>query len=329
MFSFDKIYGNEKIITNLQTAIKSKRISHAYIFSGQVGIGKKLISKSFAKTLQCEQGGVSPCNKCISCLTFESGNHPDIFYVFPSRTKALGVDDIREQIYRRMDVKPFKYHYKIFIVENADKMTTQAQNALLKTIEEPAYYGIFLLLAENIKSFLPTVLSRCVCLNIKPLDILTVERHLINELNVSKETASSYSMYSQGNIGRAVKLLNDDEFVNMRTHVLNIAENIIDYDIIRVFSIVKELENFKERIQEALDVLYLWYRDLAVFKETGSNNFLAQKDKTISIKKQASNNSLKALFEKLDAIWEAKTQLKYNGNFQLVMEVMLLKLKET
>src|SRR5699024_725727 len=121
--------------------------------------------------------GTEPCGHCRSCSAFDSGNHPDIVYVRPTK-KTLGVDDVREQILENVSLKQYRYRYKIYIVEQADTMTVQAQNALLKTLEEPPAYAVFLLLAENQTAFLPTILSRTVTLHIRPLPDTMVADYL-------------------------------------------------------------------------------------------------------------------------------------------------------
>lgn len=327
MYSFDEIQGNTMIINNLQTAIARERISHAYIFAGQAGMGKKLLANSFAKTLQCEAGGTAPCCKCVSCLTYESHNHPDVFHVVATKTKSIGVEDVREQITKKMEIKPYQYPYKIFLIDHADTMTVAAQNALLKTIEEPASYGVFMLLAENVNSFLATILSRCVMFKLKPLVLADVERVLIHKGSLSPQQARLYAAYAQGNIGLGLTLAHDDEFITMRERMLNILnQKKKSMDMISIFAIAKELEPFKDRIQDALDIMYVWYRDLIVAKETENEAFLTQNDQKQIILKEASFYSLKSLFEKSDAVWEAKRQLRQYGNFQLTIEMMLLKI---
>jgi len=179
MYTFEEIAGNEHIIKNLQNAISGNRLSNAYIIDGADGCGKKLLAQTLAKTLQCEKGGVTPCNECISCHTFDSGNNPDVIYVVPSKTKAIGVDDIRQQMVNIANIKPYKNKYKIFIIDNAETMTVQAQNAMLKTIEEPPLYSIFIFLSNNSASFLPTVLSRCILLKLRALPESTVKKYIM------------------------------------------------------------------------------------------------------------------------------------------------------
>jgi DNA polymerase-3 subunit delta' len=149
-------------------------VSHAYIFTGEDTAAVKSHAQSFAKGLNCERAdygsaGGEPCGTCISCRVFDSGNHPDTIYVVGTLPSGgIGVDDVRNQIVKPMATKPFKYKYKVFIVEHADTFhRDEPQNALLKTIEEPAPYGVFLFLASNTYCFLPTVLSRCVVKKIR------------------------------------------------------------------------------------------------------------------------------------------------------------------
>jgi len=134
-------------------------VNRAYLYIGENIPAVTGAAKDFAKTLNCFVEGVSYCGTCLSCTAFDSGNHPDTFYV-ESTKKSIGANDIREQLITPMAVKPYSHRYKVFIVERAQDLTPQAQNVLLKIIEEPADYGVFLFIAPNIRSFLPTVLSR-------------------------------------------------------------------------------------------------------------------------------------------------------------------------
>ena len=296
MHSFNEIAGHRQVIDSLQNSIRHGRVSHAYIFSGEAGMGKKLLANTFAKTLQCAEGGVEPCGRCRSCLTFESGNQPDVFYVKPTKTKAVGVDDIRQIVTENLVTRPFSSAYKIFIIDHADEMTAQAQNALLKSIEEPAVYAVFILLAQNMNLFLPTVLSRCVTYKLKPVPEPDVRAYLARAA-VPPENAALLSEYAFGNIGRALTLANDAEFLDMRDEITRTARNLERADLAETFAVFSVFEKYKERIQEALDILYIWYHDA------------------------------RAPFANIDAVDAAKRRLKQNANFQLTIEVMLLDIK--
>ena len=152
MFSFSEIVGHEQIKEHMQAAIRDKKPFHAYLFQGEEGVGKEALARTFAAGLQCQsESADKPCKECVSCRQMESGNQPDVIWV--TREKAsLGVDEIREQLCNTMDIKPFSSPYKIYLVPEAEKMTEAAQNALLKTIEEPPEYGIVILMTSNISA---------------------------------------------------------------------------------------------------------------------------------------------------------------------------------
>lgn len=328
MNDFNSIIGNKHIINYLLSSYKNNKISHAYIFDAPDGMGKKLFANAFAKLIQCENGDLAPCGKCSSCLSFDSGNNPDIFYIKPSKAKGIGVDDIREQIGKNIELKPFRYKYKIFIAESADLMTVQAQNAVLKTIEEPPAYAVFILLSNNYNNFLPTILSRCVLLKIKPVDFMQVKNYLIDNVNLDSEKADIAAVYAQGNIGRALKISLSDEFVSMRNDIFDIIQFLYNNDITGVFKAAQRFENYKQNIQDALDILYMLFRDVLMLKTFDSDNYIFEKDKINVIKAISEKVTLNTLFDKIESVFNAKLQLKQNANFQMAVECMLLKLKE-
>lgn len=145
MLEFKDILGHEQIKEHFQNAAATGKVSHAYILSGEEGMGKKTLANAFAMTLLCEEGGREPCMQCHACKQVLSGNHPDLIYVTHEKPASMGVDDIREQINDTIMVRPYSSQYKIYIVDEAQKMTVQAQNALLKTIEEPPAYAVIML----------------------------------------------------------------------------------------------------------------------------------------------------------------------------------------
>ena len=168
MATFHDIIGQEQIKEHLQNAISAKKISHAYIINGEKSSGKEFIARVFAMTLQCEKGGTEPCQECHSCKQALSDNQPDIIYVSHEKPNTISVDDIRTQLNNDIVIKPYSSKHKIYIVDEAEKMNQQAQNALLKTIEEPPAYAFFILTAEQPDSLLQTVRSRCTKFALEP-----------------------------------------------------------------------------------------------------------------------------------------------------------------
>ena len=160
MSGFKDVVGHKDIIQYIQNAVEQDKVSHAYILNGAKGSGKKMLAKLFAMTLQCENSQLEPCGECRSCRQADSGNQPDIITIQHEKPGSISVDDIREQLNGDIMIKPYSNRYKIYIIPEADLLTVQAQNALLKTIEEPPEYAIIFLLTENADSLLPTIRSR-------------------------------------------------------------------------------------------------------------------------------------------------------------------------
>ena len=201
MFGFKDVLGHEHLIEHLQSAIAMGKVSHAYIFNGEKGSGKNFLADIFAATLQCEEKGTEPCGNCTSCKQAEGRNHPDIIRITHEKPNTISVDDIRQQLCGDIMIKPYKGPYKIYIVDEAEKLNIQAQNALLKTIEEPPAYAVILLLTTNAESFLPTILSRCVTLNLKPAKDSVVRKYLMEQVKFPDYLADICVAFAQGNIG--------------------------------------------------------------------------------------------------------------------------------
>ena len=174
MSRFKDIVGQEQLKEHLQNAIRLNKVSHAYIINGERSSGKEFIAKTFAMALQCENlqtdgQDMEPCQECHSCKQALSGNHPDIIFITHEKPNTISVDDIRSQINGDVAIKPYSGPKKIYIMNEGEKMTVQAQNALLKTLEEPPEYAVILILTSNVSALLPTIQSRCVLLNMKPV----------------------------------------------------------------------------------------------------------------------------------------------------------------
>lgn len=325
--SFNKILGHKEIINYIQSSIKNNRINHAYILTGQDGVGKLTLAKEFAKTLNCEQHSTSCCDKCISCKTFDSNNNPDIIYVTHEK-KDITVSDIRNQVIKNITVKPYRNKYKIFIIDEADKMNIQAQNALLKTLEEPADYAIFILLCENYNKLLVTILSRCIMFKLRPLPHNLIQTYLNKTFNIDFEQAYLYSVYSQGSIGKANQLINSTEFRDVRDSAINIALNIDNLNLIDVYNTIDKIKEDKETLKTILDILYLVFRDALVYKETENPKNIIQRDKITQTKQIALKATTTQLINRCDALSEAQNKLLFNINTQLLLETLFFKLKE-
>lgn len=326
MFRFSEIVGHEQIKEHLEAAIRDRKPFHAYIFQGEVGVGKETMAKTFAAGLQCLSETEKPCLECVSCKQTDSGNQPDIIWV--TRTRAsLGVDDIREQLCDTMDIKPFSSPYKIYIVPEAEKMTEAAQNVLLKTIEEPPEYGIVILLTSNVSTLLPTIQSRCLTLEFRPLSTATVEAFLKQHCEVPDYLARASATFAQGNLGKAMRYARSEEFIERKDKILSILHDVAKMDLSDMLDVIRDLGARKEETRDYIDLMALWYRDVLVFKATKNINLLLFQDESSYISREAGNRSYEKIEEILQAFEKAKIRLKANVSFDVAMELMLLALK--
>lgn len=328
MAGFDDIIGHEQIIEHLQNAIELDKVSHAYIINGEKGTGKMLLADAFALTLQCEKQERIPCLKCRSCKQALSGNQPDIIHVTHEKPGSISVDEIRTQLNNDIQVKPYSSPRKIYIIDEADKMTVQAQNALLKTIEEPPAYGVIVMLTSNADALLPTILSRCVLLNIKPVQDSVLKRYLMERLKVPDYKADLSIAFARGNVGKAVALASSENFDMIKKDALDMLRYLEDMEIHEVVAWVKKTADYKLEINDFLDILTVWFRDVLLFKATNDVNMLIFKDEIQEIKKKAARSSYSGLEEIVNAIEKAKVRLNANVNFDLTIELMLLTIKE-
>lgn len=231
MQEIEKVLGHEEVIKHLQNAAAMDKVSHSYIFAGEKGSGKKLLAKLFAMTLQCEKHGKEPCLQCSSCKKAMNRNHPDIIYVSHEKPNSIGIEDIREQLIADVDIKPYTGPYKVYIVDEAEKLTVQAQNALLKTIEEPPVYAVIMLLVNNGATLLPTIASRCVTLNFKPVRDEVIKKYLMEELHVPDYQAEVSVAFAQGNVGRAKQIATAEDFAEMMEAAFRILKKGKDMEV--------------------------------------------------------------------------------------------------
>ena len=326
MYTFEEIRGNTPLVEQLRRSAASGRSSHAYLFLGGAGAGKRLIANTFAKALQCE-GEKRPCDSCKSCHAFNHGNHPDVIYFQPLKNgKTYTIEDVREQLLETVDLKPFQYEKKIYIIEKADTLNIQSQNALLKTLEEPPAHVVFLLLAERAETFLPTILSRVVVMKIRPLSAETIADYLMQAGHLAEES-HILSAYAQGRIGQALELVEDECFREMRQDILGKLEALPSMSEGDAYLLAKDLEGYKNDLR-FLDIMELWYRDLLTAKSLREEGYLIQRDKKDAIFRAAKEPAA-LLAKKAAAVRTARMRLAQNANFRLTMEVMLMDLKET
>lgn len=346
--TWNDVVGLTQLTDNLQNAIKYNKISHAYLIQGEKLSGKRMIADIFARALQCEAGkassehqetlfemlpeitGPRPCNQCRSCKQAINGNHPDIIYVTHEKPNVISVDNIRQQVNGDIDIKPYSGEYKIYIIDEAEKMNVQAQNALLKTLEEPPSYAVILLLATRAEAMLQTILSRCVVLNTKPVPDDLIKHYLMQKVQIPDYRASICASFARGNVGRAIELASNEIFDHMKSSVLGLLKHITELEINQIAAEVKKITEEKFDTNDYLDLCFIWYRDVLLYKACGgfgSQCPIIFKEELTALESAAKYYGYEAIERIIHAIDRARSRIAANVNFDLTMELLLLDMK--
>lgn len=330
MSGFKDVVGHKNIIQYIGNAVKTDKVSHAYILNGEKGSGKKLLANLFAMSLQCqnrEEDG-DACGKCQSCKQTVNNNQPDIIKVTHEKPNTISIDDIRDQVNNDIEIKPYSSRYKIYIIADADMMTVQAQNAILKTIEEPPEYAVILLLTENAATLLATIRSRCVMLKLRNIKDQLVKKYLMEQMEIPDYKADVCVAFAQGNMGKAIMLATSEHFNEIKEEAVHLLRNINEMDLSELIDAVKRCMSYKLEISDYLDVIAIWYRDVLIYKATRNVDRVVFSDQLKYIKDRANKSSYEGIEIILDALEKAKSRLKANVNFELTMELLLLTIKE-
>lgn len=329
MSRFVDIVGQEQLKEHLENAIKLNKVSHAYIINGERNAGKEFIAKTFAMALQCENiQGIEPCQECHSCRQAQSGNHPDIIFISHEKPGTIGVEDIRRQINGDVAIKPYSGPKKIYIMNEGEKMTVQAQNALLKTLEEPPEYAVILILTTNVDSLLPTILSRCVVLNMKPVRDDQIKSFLMNNMEIPDYKADICVAFARGNVGKARLLAKSEEFDKVKEEAIALLKNIKEMELNEIVAAIKKINEYKFDVNDYMDILSIWYRDVLLFKATHDANHLIFREEIQYIRRVADKSTYEGIEKIIDALEKSKQRLTANVNFDLTMELLMLTIKE-
>ena len=323
---FQDIIGQEQITGHLQNAIRMGKVSHAYIIQGEAGSGKKLLADTFATTLQCEEGGIEPCGHCQSCKQAVSGNHPDIRRVTHEKA-TIGVDDIRLQLNNDILVKPYSRPYKVYIIDEAEKMTEQAQNAMLKTIEEPPEYAVILLLTVNAKLLLPTILSRCILLNVRPVARGQITKLLTEHHGIAGFMAEVAADFADGVPGKAIAYAQSSAFVELKDEVIKVLRRLDSMPAEELYKKVKEWSGRKAELPDILSLMNLWYRDVLVMKSTRGGGRLVFREEERELQNQAEHLNYARIEECINAIELTRQRMSANVNLEVSLEMLLYTMK--
>ena len=330
MAGFSEILGQDHIREHFRRAAQQRNPANAYLIEGARGMGKHMLALAAAQVLQCERQDGTACGRCRSCIQAGSGNQPDIRFVTHEKPASIGVEDVRVQLVEDIRIRPYASPYKIYIIGEGEKMTVQAQNTILKTIEEPPSYGIVFLLTENRDIFLETIRSRCVIFPVRPLKRETVRRYLMEQKGIPDYQAEGVLTFAGGNLGRAVALASGDDFSGRKELVVRTAKKLCQMQEWELFGVSKNFltnhnhNSSREENIENLDLLLLWYRDVYYYKSSCSEEYLYYREEAGEIERQAEKLSFHGCMQIMEDIEQAKARMQGNVNPELGMDRLLM-----
>ena len=331
--SFSAILGHDGAKAHLQAALADQQMSHAYLLEGTHGVGKKTLANAFVKTLLCQtpiegpNGQQDCCGRCQSCRSFDHDNHPDVKRIrtLPDKN-TISVKQIRDELVKDISIRPYGGQYKIYLIEEAERLTVEAQNAMLKTLEEPPAYGLIIMMAESAAAFLPTILSRCVKISLQPLDSKVVKAEL-GRRGVESGKAGIAAAFAQGSIGQALKLCEDENFEEMRTELFQFLGRIPQLSQLEVMKGSQLWDQFKSEQEALFSLLLIWYRDILVYQETRDPAQILCADQLEIIASMASYYENRKLIQITDKVLDIHKKLKANANAALAIDCLLMELK--
>lgn len=321
--AFSEILGQQRPVRILQSALGSGDISHAYLFSGPEGIGKRLTALNFAKALNCLSVNDDSCIQCLHCKKFKHRNFPDFLTIEPV-DGSIKIDVIRE-LQKKISLRPYEGRFKVVLIERVEEMTVSAANSFLKTLEEPTESTIFILLCSNINSLLATIVSRCQRIHFNLIPIETIKNVLIDDDQIMPEEAQLIASYSQGRLGKA-KGMDINDLTKTRADILDFLKEISFKKIDFIFKKSKAWSRNDENSDMTLTAILNIIRDLSFLKIRINEKLVANldvKDTLLPLIRDISVNQLTSLFYSVEQFIRYK---KRNVNSQLSMDLLLIKM---
>ena len=325
--SFNSVIGQQEAVEILQDEIKKDRISHAYLFSAKKGCGKSKLAFEFAKASFCEVSELDSCGSCINCRKMDHQNHPDYKLISVLEGKsAISINQIRE-LKKEIAYKPYDSDHKIYVIEAAEKMTKEASNSLLKTLEEPPSFATIILLAEDSGKLLPTIVSRC-----QQIQLRNVSQHKIKELllaeGLNKEQAEIISTTAAGSPGRALAVAKIEDYFEKRKQIYDALVNINSKNTIEIFQITEKLSSLLKDDFPCFNLLSDWYRDIMMIKQDYLDAVI-NKDYLEELKKLAAGMNLQNVIRNLELINQSEEYIDRNIRAELSLEVLFFKLRQS
>jgi DNA polymerase-3 subunit delta' len=306
----------------LERSRANGRVAHAYLLIGLPQIGKTTLALNFAQALHC-LGEDKPCGQCRSCLKIAHGNHPDV-RVIEAVNGTIKIDQIRS-MQREVALSPHEGRWKVYVIRQMERATTEAANCLLKTLEEPPAQVILMLTASDIDQLLPTIISRCQVLNLRPPSVLLVQKVLEGRWGVDPERAKLLARLSGGRLGWAVRASEDKAILRKRERRLDEMMELMGQGRVERLRYAQQLSRSADGLREVLDLWLIWWRDLLLIKG-GSSTEVTNIDREATLRSQARGYNLTQVRDFIEALRTAVWQLEHNANTRLTLEVLMLSL---
>jgi DNA polymerase-3 subunit delta' len=319
------VVGHEKVVGVLANSLKDEKLAHAYLFVGPPHVGKMTLALNLAQALNCDEDE-KPCGRCPQCLKIAGGKHADVRVIGLEGGVEIGIDQIREMGHSA-SLRPFEGRYRVFIIDGAEHLSHEASNCLLKTLEEPPPNVQLILLAINERLLLPTVLSRCQRLELRPLPIHVVEKALIERWGVVPERAKVLARLSCGRLGWAVTASSDERLLGERgeglTTLLKLAKTGREERFAYAARLANQFHRDRGSAKEVLTLWLGWWRDLMLVKG-GCGRFITNVDREPTLYGEAEVYSLREIKGFIESLEQAMESLEQNANPRLVLEVLML-----
>lgn len=337
-----QIIGHEWAVDYLRRSVTAGRDAHAYLIMGPPGLGKSLLALRLAQTLNCEQHEQAPCLQCRTCRRIERGNYPDVRIASmetqaaalkpeeAARQKELKIATIREW-QRDIALRPYEGRRRVFILHDAEYLSEEASNAMLKTLEEPPPFATLVLVA-NRSNLLPTIVSRCQSIRLRPLPRHQVARALVEVLNLPEDQSALLAAWSGGRIGWALRTAAVPDEIRQRQERLNILLSLHTQPRSEAFRWAEarsqEYRNGQQvLVFDWLELWQSWWRDVLLVAASCPES-ITHLDRRADLEHEARRYSLETVYAFLARLGEATQQLRENVNPQLVLENVLLHLPE-
>ena len=325
MCDFQDILGQAHIKQRLEQSIRRNQLSHSYLFLGERGMGKQTMARAFAKRLLCTGEGPRPCGRCHSCIQLAADTHPDVITITRDKT-SLGVDRVREQLSEEIRIRPFSGERRIFIIPEAEKMTVQAQNAILKTIEEPPAYAMILLLAEQEEALLPTIRSRVLRLSFRPVPETQIAEQLRRK-GAAAARAEEAARFSRGIYGRAEELALSEEAYTRYQRTLELLRKLPKCGETVFHRAQTEITELYPEPRDFLSFLRLYYRDVLCVKGGGNSEALIFPQEEEALIREAKDLSYEQAGKILQETEAAEERFRLNVSKELTTELLLLAIR--